>query len=301
MKKTQSKGERKVEEEVIKKAEVLVEAYPYIREYRDKLFVIKCGGSIFRSSHLKENILRDIAFLEAVGIRTILVCGGGPFITEEIEKRGKKPVFVDGLRVTDEDTLKIVKDVLFNVRDDIVEYLTEKLSVRSVPLVPEDRFMLARKIHYQRGEEVIDLGFVGQVGSVNTEYINDRIKKEHVLIIAPLAYGEDSNLYNLNGDSVASGIAEAMKAEKLIFITDVMGVMRNPQNVDTLISVLQASDAEELINKNIIKEGMIPKVRASLSSIKRGVKKVHIVNGNLSHSIILEVFTEHGVGTEILM
>jgi acetylglutamate kinase len=289
-----------VEEEVIKKAEVLVEAYPYIREYRDKVFIIKCGGSIFRSSHLKESILKDIAFLEAVGIKTLMICGGGPFITEEIEKRGKKPVFVDGLRVTDEDTLKIVKDVLFSVRDDIVKYLTEELKVEAVPLLPEERFMLARKIHYQRGEEVVDLGFVGQVGSVNTEYINDKLKKEHVLIIAPLVYGEDNNLYNLNGDSVAAGIAEAMRAEKLIFITDVLGVMRNPQNPDTLISVLQVSDAEELINKNIIKEGMIPKVRASLSSIKKGVEKVHIVSGNLSHSIILEIFTEHGVGTEIL-
>ncbi len=289
-----------MEEEVIKKAEVLVEAYPYIREYRDKVFIIKCGGSIFRSSHLKESILKDIAFLEAVGIKTLMICGGGPFITEEIEKRGKKPVFVDGLRVTDEDTLKIVKDVLFSVRDDIVKYLTEELKVEAVPLLPEERFMLARKIHYQRGEEVVDLGFVGQVGSVNTEYINDKLKKEHVLIIAPLVYGEDNNLYNLNGDSVAAGIAEAMRAEKLIFITDVLGVMRNPQNPDTLISVLQVSDAEELINKNIIKEGMIPKVRASLSSIKKGVEKVHIVSGNLSHSIILEIFTEHGVGTEIL-
>ncbi len=289
-----------MEEEVIKKAEVLVEAYSYIKEYRNKVFVVKCGGSIFRLSSLRENVLRDIAFLEAVGIKTVLVCGGGPFITEEIEKRGKKPVFIDGLRVTDEDTLKIVKGVLFGVRDDIVKYLRESLKVNASALLPEEKFMNARRIHYQRGEEVIDLGFVGQVGSVNTGYINTRLEDNHVLVMAPLVYGEDENLYNINGDSVAAGIAESMQAEKLIFITDVLGVMRNTQNPDTLISVLQVSEAEDLIEENTIKGGMIPKVKAGISSIKKGVRKVHIVSGNISHSIILEVFTEHGVGTEIL-
>lgn len=289
-----------MEDDVIKKAEVLVEAYPYIKQYREKLFVIKCGGSIFKVSHVKENILRDIAFLEAVGIKTLLICGGGPFITEEIEKSGKKPVFIDGLRVTDAETMKIVRDVLFGVRDEIVGYLMENLKVKAAALLPEEKFITARKIHYQKGEEVIDLGFVGQVGSVNTEHVNARLEKERVLVMAPLMYGEDDNLYNVNGDSVAAGIAESMQAEKLIFITDVLGVMRNPQNSDTLISVLQASEAEELIEKNIIKGGMIPKVKAGLSSIKKGVGKVHIVSGSISHSIILEVFTEHGVGTEIL-
>lgn len=289
-----------MEDEVIKKAEVLVEAYPYIREYRDKIFVIKCGGSIFRIQSAKENILRDIAFLEAVGIKTILVCGGGPFISEEIEKRGKKSVFIDGLRVTDAETMGIVKDVLFGVRDDIVEYLKGMLNVPAAALLPEEKFMTARKIHYQKGEEVIDLGFVGQVNNVNNAQISGSLENNHVLVMAPLLYGEDDNLYNVNGDSVSSGIAESMKVEKLIFITDVLGVMRNPQNPETLISVLQVSEAEELLEKNIIKGGMIPKVKAGVSSIKRGVGKVHIVSGNISRSIILEIFTEHGVGTEIL-
>lgn len=289
-----------MEEDVIKKAEVLVEAYPYIKEYRDKVFVIKCGGSIFRIPEAKENILRDIAFLEAVGIKTLLVCGGGPFISEEIEKNGKKPVFIDGLRVTDAGTMSIVKNVLFGVRDDIVKYLTGPLNVTAAALMPEEKFMTARKIHYQKGEEVIDLGFVGQVGGVNTGHINARLEKERVLVMAPLVYGDDANLYNINGDSVSSGIAESMRAEKLIFITDVLGVMRNPQNPETLISVLQTSEAEELLEKNTIKGGMIPKVKAGLSSIKKGVGKVHIVSGNIPHSIVLEIFTEHGVGTEIL-
>ncbi len=289
-----------MEDEVIKKAEVLVEAYPYIKEYREKVFVIKCGGSIFRISGVKENILRDMAFLEAVGIKTLLVCGGGPFISEEIEKRNKKPVFVDGLRVTDAETLRIVKDVLFGVRDDIVGYLNGTLKVKAAALLPEERFMTARKIHYQKGEEVIDLGFVGQVGGVDTKLLNTKLGKDRSLVAAPLAHGDDGSLYNINGDSVASALAESLKAEKLIFITDVLGVMRNPQNPETLISVLQTSEAEELIEKNIIKGGMIPKVKSGLSSIKKGVGKVHIVSGSIAHSIILEIFTEHGVGTEIL-
>lgn len=286
-------------EEAIKKAEVLAEAYQYIREYRDKVFVIKFGGSILKLPNVKENILKDVAFLEAVGVKTLLVCGGGPFINEEIEKRGKKPAFVEGLRVTDAETMKIVEDILFGIRDNVVEHLKQTLKVKASSLQPSEKFMTAKKVHYQKGEEIVDLGFVGQAGSINTDYINAKLEEERVLVMAPIAYGEDGNLYNINGDAVASAAAEWLKAEKLIFITDVLGVMRNPQNPDTLISILQVSEAEELIEKNIVKEGMIPKVKSGVSSIKKGVKKVHIISGNIPHSIVLEVFTEHGIGTEI--
>jgi len=158
---------------------------------------------------------------------------------------------------------------------------------------------MAKKVHYQKGEEIVDLGFVGQAGSINTDYINAKLEKERVLVMAPVAHGEDGHLYNINGDAVASAAAEWLKAEKLIFITDVLGVMRNPQNPETLISILQVPEAEELIEKSIIKGGMIPKVKSGVSSIKKGVKKVHIISGNIPHSIVLEVFTEHGIGTEI--
>jgi len=289
-----------VEEEVVKKADVLVEAYPYIKEYRDKIFVIKFGGSIFKLSQIKENILKDIAFLEAVGVKTLLVCGGGPFINEEIEKRGKETRFIEGLRVTDEETLAVVKEVLFGIRDKIVAYLRETLEMKADYLSPEEKFMLARKIHYQQGEKIINLGFVGQVESVNTDYIKEKLDRERILVAAPVISSADGVLYNINGDSVASGLAEALEAEKLIFITDVLGVMRNPENSQTLISVLKHSEVEDLIASKIIKEGMIPKVTSGISAIKKGVKKVHIVSGNIQHSIILEVFTEHGVGTEIV-
>ncbi|HOL22535.1 MAG TPA: acetylglutamate kinase [bacterium] len=290
-----------MEEEVIKKAEVLAEAYPYIKQYKDSIFVVKVGGSILRMKNVADTIIKNIAFLEVVGIKVIVVCGGGPFITEEIEKRGKKPVFIEGLRVTDKETLQIVQDVLFDVRDNIVKNLKEKLDVKADILSPEENFMTAKKIHYQKGAEVIDLGFVGQITNVNSEYINSRLEENRVLVLAPLISGDDGCLYNVNGDSVASSVAEALKSEKLIFITDVAGVMRNPQNPDTLISVLHINEAEELMEQNIIKGGMLPKVKAGVSAIKKGVKKVHIISGNITNSIILEVFTELGVGTEILL
>ena len=288
-----------MEEEILKKAEVLMESFPYIREFKNKIFVIKVGGSIFRIPEAKQNILQDIAFLEIVDIKTILICGGGPFITEEIEKRGKKTKFIDGLRVTDEKTIEIVKEVLFGVRDEIVNYLKKKLKVKAAPLLPEEKFMIAKKIHYQKGEEVIDLGFVGQVKDVNVEYIEKKLNEEKILVVSPLAYSEEGIIYNINGDAVASSIAEKMKATKLIFLTDVPGVMRNPENPETLISGLEVNQAKELISKGIIKEGMVPKVKSAISAINKGVEKVHIISGNIPHSILLEIFTEQGIGTEI--
>ena len=289
-----------MEDEILKKAEVLIEAYPYIKKYKGKTFVIKIGGSILRIDEAKENILQDIAFLEVVGINVILICGGGPFITEEIEKRGGKVKFIDGLRITDKKTLEIVKSILFNVRDSIINELKNKFNLSASSLVPEEKFITGKKIHYQRGEEVVDLGFVGQVVDVNIKYIEEKLKKEKVLVVAPLAFDKEGILLNINGDAVASSIAENMKAEKLIFITDVLGIMRHPEKAETLISVLELSQGDDLINKKIIKEGMIPKVRSAMKAIRKGVKKVHIISGNVSHSILLEVFTKSGVGTEII-
>ncbi|MCD6221461.1 acetylglutamate kinase [bacterium] len=289
-----------MEDEILKKAEVLIEAYPYIKKYKGKTFVIKIGGSILRIDEAKEDILQDIAFLEVVGINVILICGGGPFITEEIEKRGGKAKFIDGLRITDKKTLEIVKDVLYNVRDSIINELKNKFNLSASSLTPEEKFITGKKIHYQRGEEVVDLGFVGQVADVNVKYIEEKVKKEKVLVVAPLAFDKEGVLLNINGDAVSSSIAENMKAEKLIFITDVLGIMRHPEKAETLISVLELSQGDDLINKKIIKEGMIPKVRSAMKAIRKGVKKVHIISGNVSHSILLEVFTKSGIGTEIV-
>ena len=290
-----------MEEDIIMKAEVLIEAFPYIQQYQGKYFVMKVGGSIFRKQEAKVSILQDIAFLKLIGIKSILVCGGGPFITEEIEKRGKKVEFVDGLRITDKEVIEIVKDVLSGVRDELVDYLNNELKVGASSIQPEENCLSAKKIHYQTGEEVVDLGFVGQVDKVNTERFKEKSMENDILVLAPLAYSDEGVLYNINGDTVASSIATALGAEKLIYLTNVLGVMRNPEKSDTLISVLEVSQVESLRKQKVIKSGMIPKVKAATDAIKKGVNKVHIISGNIPHSILLEIFTDQGIGTEIVL
>jgi acetylglutamate kinase len=287
-------------DDVGKKVDVFVEAFKYIKEFKNKVFVIKVGGSIYQIEDAKENILFDIACFSLLNIKIILVCGGGKFINDEIEKRGWKSKFIDGLRVTDFQTLNIVKDVLFNVRDEIITILKNKFECNVDKISPEEKFVIASKIHYQKGEEVIDLGYVGQPRKTNVEYIENKLKEKDILVCAPLAIGEDENLYNINGDTFASFIASSLKSEKLIFITDVLGIMRNPENPDTLISTLTISQGEELIKEGVIKEGMIPKVKAGINGIKNGVKTVHIISGNIPHSLLLEVLTDVGVGSQII-
>jgi len=282
------------------KAEVLVEALPYIQQYKGRVFVVKIGGAILRLPESKKNILHDIAFLNAVGIKTIVVCGAGPTITEEIEKRGKKVKFIEGLRVTDSDVLEIVVELLGANRDEIVKTLRDEFNTEALAIEEDQGHLIARKIHWQKGDEIIDLGFVGQVEKVNTDVINSFLEKG-VVVFSPIGISEDGQKYNINGDSVSSAVARAMGAEKLIFITSVRGVMRNIDNPDTLLSIITASQAENLIKEGVIQGGMIPKVRGAIASLKGGVKKVHIISGNIPHSLILEVFTEQGAGTEIIL
>ena len=282
------------------KAEVLVEALPYIQQYKGRVFVVKIGGAILRLPESKKNILHDIAFLNAVGIKTIVVCGAGPTITEEIEKRGKKVKFIEGLRVTDADVLEIVVELLGANRDEIVKTLRDEFNTEALAVKEDQGHLIARKIHWQKGDEIIDLGFVGQVEKVNTDVINSFLEKG-VVVFSPIGISEDGQKYNINGDSVSSAVARAMGAEKLIFITSVRGVMRNIDNPDTLLSIITASQAENLIKEGVIQGGMIPKVRGAIASLKGGVKKVHIISGNIPHSLILEVFTEQGAGTEIIL
>lgn len=289
-----------MDNDIIQKAEVLVEALPYIQKYKSKIFVIKIGGGILKLPESKRNILHDIAFLHSVGIKVIVICGAGPAITEEIEKRGKRAKFIEGLRVTDADILKVVVELLGTARDDITGILRKDFNVDAYPLKPEDGHLVARKIHWQKGDEIIDLGFVGQVENVRTEVINSCLEKG-VVIFAPIGISPDGQMFNINGDSVSSAVAKEVGAEKLIFVTAVRGVMRNVDNPDTLISVITSSQVENLINEKVIQGGMLPKVRGAIASLKGGVKKVHIISGNLPHSIILEIFTEHGVGTEIIL
>ncbi|HOK80517.1 MAG TPA: acetylglutamate kinase [bacterium] len=282
------------------KADALIEALPYIQDYKGRIFVIKIGGAILRLPESKKSILQNIAFLSAVGIKTVVVCGAGPTITEEIEKRGKKAKFIEGLRVTDQETLDIVVEILGVARDEIVETLKKDFRTEAFSLKPEDRHLIAKKIHWQKGDEIIDLGFVGQVEKVQADVLRSFLEKG-VVVFAPIGISMDGQKYNINGDSVSSAVAQSLGAEKLIFVTGVRGVMRNLDNPDTLLSVITASQAENLIKEKVITGGMIPKVRGAIASLKGGVKKVHIISGNVVHSIILEVFTEQGIGTEIIL
>ncbi len=295
-----TKGVQPVDNSIFQKAEILTEALPYIQKYKGKIFVIKIGGAILRIEESKKNILQDIAFLNAVGIKSVVICGAGPVITEELEKKGKKATFIEGLRVTDADVLEIAVEVLGQTRDDIVKHLTEEFKTPAFALKPEDGHIIARKIHWQQGYEVIDLGFVGQVENINSRIINNALEKG-VVVFAPIGISNEGQKYNINGDAVSSAVAQAVEAEKLIFISGIKGIMRNLDNPDTLISVITADQAENLINEEIIQGGMIPKIRGAIAGLKGGVKKVHIISGNIAHSLVLEIFTEHGIGTEIIL
>ncbi|MFA5645780.1 MAG: acetylglutamate kinase [Candidatus Ratteibacteria bacterium] len=288
-----------MEDGVIKKAEILVEALPYIQKYQGKVFVVKVGGSLLRSPETFENVLLDIAFLHAVGLKIVIVSGGGPFINEELEKQEKEIHFVEGLRVTNEEVLNVVVDVLEKVRNDIVQALQEKFHSSAHSLSPVDGILMAKKIHWQKGAEVIDLGFVGEVSEVNVDLLYSVLEK-NIAVISSIGLSEEGTLFNINGDSVAASIACNIVAEKMIFVSNVRGVMRNPDNSDTLISTLNADQVDLLIKDGVIQQGMIPKVRAAMECLNAGVKKVHIVGG-VPHAMLLEIFTSEGVGTEILL
>lgn len=289
-----------MEENILRKAEVFVESYKFIQEFKNSIFVVKLGGSIYQVEDMRESIFFDIAFLSLLDIKIFLVCGGGKFITDEIEKRGIKSEFVDGLRITTKEILDIVRNVLFGIRDEIVDELKNKFNVSVGKIEPEEKFAIASKIHYQKGEEVIDLGFVGQLRRINSEYVKNKLEEKKIIVSAPLAVDENGHLYNINGDTFASNIAISLKCKKLIFVTDVLGIMRNPENPNTLISILTTSQGEELIKEGVIKGGMIPKVKAGINAIKNGVEKVHIISGNILHSLLLEILTVNGVGSEII-
>lgn len=281
-------------ETIIKKAGVLVEAIPYIHDFRQKLFVIKFGGSILDNDAIRHNVLRDIVFLSYVGIHTILVHGGGPHISNRVKEKGLKSEFHDGIRITDSDTLKIVVEELTKLNDKIVKEI-KKLKGDVVSVKGDDDIIVVKKRESSR-----DLGFVGSITSINTEALRRDLKKGHIAVVSPMGRSDDKQLYNINADEVASGIAHSMDAEKLVLLTNVQGVLRNIEDPDSLISTLTVKDVEELKEKGIIKGGMIPKVDACLHAIDAGVKKTHIIDARIQHALLLEFFTDTGVGTQII-
>ncbi len=282
-------------EEIIKKADVLIEALPYIKRFRGTSFVIKYGGSAIVNEQNRKSVLSDIVFMNYVGIKVVLIHGGGSLIQERMKEKGKVASFVNGLRVTDKGTMEIVRGTLSKLNKEVVREL-EELGVKVKGFFPEkDAFIKARKLSLE-GKE---LGYVGEVESVNKDLLN-RTLADSLPVIYPLALDSEEKLYNINADEVASAVASGLAAEKLVLLTNVKGIMRDAEKEETLMPSLRIDDAENLINDGVISEGMIPKVKAGVKAVKAGVKKVHIIDAKISHSLLLEIFTDEGIGTEII-
>ncbi|MCM8796088.1 MAG: acetylglutamate kinase [Candidatus Omnitrophica bacterium] len=282
-------------EEAIKKAEVLIEALPYIKKFYKKIVVIKYGGSILGEEKIRRGILEDIVFLSFMGLQPVLVHGGGPNISERMRKEGKKTDFVDGMRVTDEETLVVVEEELENLNALIVKEFLE-LGAQAVGLNGKEE----RIIQVEKKKAKTDLGMVGEVIGIDAHPILREIKGNKIPVILPMGKGIDKKTYNVNADEVASHVAGELKAEKLVLLTNVKGIMRNPDDIHSFISTLTIDSAEELIKDAVIQQGMIPKVYACIEALKRGVKKTHMIDARIPHGLLLEIFTDQGVGTEII-
>jgi acetylglutamate kinase len=282
-------------EEAIKKADVLIEALPYIKSFHKKIIVIKYGGSILSDEKIRKGVLEDIVFFNYVGIRVVLVHGGGPNISERMRASGKKTEFVDGIRVTDEETLTMVEEELKELNKVIVEEITE-LGAKSIGLSGQDEGI----IQVEKKKAKKDLGLVGHITGINTEPVLDELKKDKIVVIMPMGRGKDKKVYNVNADESASNIAAALEAEKLVVLTNVKGIMRNPEDEHSFLSTLTEDEAKGLIKDNIIQEGMLPKVNACFYALDKGVKKAHIIDARTPHGLLLEIFTDQGIGTEIV-
>jgi len=272
----------------------LIEALPYIQSFRRKLFVIKFGGSILENAAIRKYIFEDLVFLSCVGIRTILIHGGGPHITARLKQAGIEAVFHEGIRVTDKHTLKIVSEELNKLNLEIVNEI-KALHGDVTGLKGYENVIYVRKKVASK-----DLGFVGEVMAINQKAIENHLKMGKITVISPMGICKAKQPYNINADEVASAIATSMKAEKFIVLTNVRGVLRDPNNDNSLISTLTVDEIEQLKKNKIVQGGMIPKVNSCIQTLQGGVHKTHIVDARIQHAILLEIFTDLGVGTQII-
>lgn len=287
------------------KANILVEALPYIEDFHGKIIVIKYGGNAMVNDTLKEKVMEDIALMRFVGIRPVIVHGGGPEITGFLQKLGKESSFVAGLRVTDEETVEVAEMVLDGkINSEIVKRMNRR-GVRAVGLSGEDANLIRAKkklatVYENETPREVDIGYVGEVASINTDILETLIRNDYVPVIAPIGTGVSGENYNINADYVAAKVAGALKAERLMLLTDVEGVYKDFDDKNSFISILTAAKAKEYIKNGVIQGGMIPKIEACLAAMDEGVDKAHIIDGRLPHSLILEMFTAEGVGTQVI-
>ena len=282
--------------ELLQKAEVLIEALPYIQRFNRKIIVVKYGGSAMVDEELKKHVIQDVTLLKLVGFKPIIVHGGGKEISKWVGKVGMEPVFINGLRKTDEATMEIAEMVLNKVNKSLVT-LVQELGVNAVGISGKDGGLLKVEKKYSNGE---DIGFVGEITEVNPQILYDLLEKDFLPIICPVGMDAEYNSYNINADDAACAIAKAVKAEKLAFLTDIEGVYKDPKDKDTLISELRVSEARELIGDGFIGGGMLPKLNNCIDAIENGVSRVHILDGRIAHCLLLEIFTTRGIGTAIL-
>ena len=280
----------------LQKAEVLIEALPYIQKFNRKIIVVKYGGSAMSDEELQKNVIKDVTLLKLVGFKPIIVHGGGKAISKWVNKVGKEAEFVNGLRVTDAETMEIAEMVLGRVNKSLVS-MVQELGVKAVGISGKDGGLLKVDKKYSNGQ---DIGFVGDIKEVDAKILYDLLENDFLPIVAPIGMDDNFDTYNINADDAACAIAKAVGADKLVFLTDVEGLYRDFNDKSTFISRLTATEADNLINSGIIGGGMLPKLNNCTSAIKNGVSRVHILDGRVPHTLLLEVFTNQGVGTAII-
>ena len=285
-----------VKQKYLDKAEVLIEALPYIQRFNRKIIVVKYGGSAMVDEELKKSVIQDVVLLKLVGFKPIIVHGGGKEISQWVNKVGKEPKFVNGLRVTDAETMELAEMVLGKVNKELVS-LVESLGVKAVGLSGKDGGLLKVEKKFSNGQ---DIGFVGNVTEVNPKILSDLLEKDFLPIVCPIGMDSEYAAYNINADDAACAIAKAMHAEKLAFLTDIEGVYKDPKDPESLISKLFVKEAKELISNGNVGGGMIPKLQNCIDAIEEGVSRVHILDGRIKHCLLLEIFTDKGIGTAIL-
>ena len=283
-------------EQVMEKAQVLIEALPYIQRFNRKIIVVKYGGSAMVDEQLKKQVIQDVTLLKLVGFKPIIVHGGGKEISKWVGKVGMEPVFVNGLRKTDADTMEIAEMVLNKVNKSLVT-LVEELGVQAVGVSGKDGGLLKVKKKYSNGE---DIGFVGEITDVNPKILYDLLEKDFLPIVCPIGLDDEYNTYNINADDAACAIARAVQAEKLAFLTDVEGVYKDFEDKDSLISEMEVDEAQAFVDSGSLGGGMLPKLQNCIDAIKNGVSRVHILDGRIPHCLLLEIFTNKGIGTAIL-
>lgn len=283
-----------MDQSVMQRADVLTQALPYIRKYYNKIIVVKYGGNAMINDELKDAVMGDIVLLSLIGIKVVLVHGGGPEITEMLSKVGKKTEFVNGLRVTDKETVDIVQMVLAGKINKNLVNLIENKGGKAIGLCGIDGHMIKAEKLDER------LEFVGEITDVNVTPILDVLEKGYIPVISTVGYDNDGNTYNINADTAASSIAGQLGAESLISMTDIEGILRDKDDPSTLISKIYVSDAPQLMRDGVISGGMIPKVNCCIEAIRRGVNRVFIIDGRIPHSILIETLTDEGIGTMFL-